>query len=149
MNVKLNDNVLVIAGKDKGKIGKVVSTSPKAGRVTVQGVNLQKKHKKARKATEVSSIVEREGAIDVSNVMVVCDKCGKATRVKHTMLEVDGKMKKVRVCKCGSVLDKTYKSRRKQPPRPRKLPRREPEREPPRKKRRFPKRTRIEERRIT
>lgn len=85
MNVKLNDNVLVIAGKDKGKIGKVVSTSPKAGRVTVQGVNLQKKHKKARKATEVSSIVEREGAIDVSNVMVVCDKCGKATRVKHTM----------------------------------------------------------------
>lgn len=47
------------------------------------------------------------GAIDVSNVMVVCDKCGKATRVKHTMLEVDGKMKKVRVCKCGSVLDKT------------------------------------------
>ena len=83
MNVKLNDNVLVIAGKDKGKIGKVVSTSPKAGRVTVQGVNLQKKHKKARKATEVSSIVEREGAIDVSNVMVVCDKCGKATRVKH------------------------------------------------------------------
>ena len=52
MNVKLNDNVLVIAGKDKGKIGKVVSTSPKAGRVTVQGVNLQKKHKKARKATK-------------------------------------------------------------------------------------------------
>ena len=113
MNVKLNDNVLVIAGKDKGKIGKVVSTSPKAGRVTVQGVNLQKKHKKARKATEVSSIVEREGAIDVSNVMVVCDKCGKATRVKHTMLEVDGKMKKVRVCKCGSVLDKTYKKQAK------------------------------------
>ena len=104
MNVKLNDNVLVIAGKDKGKIGKVVSTSPKAGRVTVQGVNLQKKHKKARKATEVSSIVEREGAIDVSNVMVVCDKCGKATRVKHTMLEV---------CKCGSVLDKTYKKQAK------------------------------------
>ena len=88
MNVKLNDNVLVIAGKDKGKIGKVVSTSPKAGRVTVQGVNLQKKHKKARKATEVSSIVEREGAIDVSNVMVVCDKC-------------------------GSVLDKTYKKQAK------------------------------------
>ena len=109
MNVKLNDNVLVIAGKDKGKIGKVVSTSPKAGRVTVQGVNLQKKHNKARKATEVSSIIERDGAIDVSNVMVVCDKCGRATRVKHTMIEVDGKMKKVRVCKCGAVLDKTYK----------------------------------------
>lgn len=113
MNVKLNDNVLVIAGKDKGKTGKVVSTSPKAGRVTVQGVNLQKKHKKARKATDVSGIIEREGAIDVSNVMVICDKCGKATRVKHSFVEMDGKMKKVRVCKCGNVLDKTYKKQAK------------------------------------
>ena len=107
MNVKLNDNVLVITGKDKGKIGKVLSTSPKTNRVTVQGVNLQKKHKKARKATEVSSIIEREGAIDASNVMVICDKCGKATRVKHAV--VDGK--KVRVCgkaDCGAVLDKAY-----------------------------------------
>ena len=113
MNVKLNDNVLVIAGKDKGKTGKVVSTSPKAGRVTVQGVNLQKKHKKARKATDVSGIIEREGAIDVSNVMVICDKCGKATRVKHAFVEEDGKMKKVRVCKCGATLDKAYKKQSK------------------------------------
>ena len=109
MNVKLNDNVVVIAGKDKGKTGRVVSTAPKAGRVTVQGVNLQKKHQKARKANDVSKIIEREGPIDVSNVMVICDKCGKATRVKHSFLEVDGKMKKVRVCKCGAVLDKAYK----------------------------------------
>ena len=113
MNVKLNDNVLVIAGKDKGKTGRVVATSPKAGRVTVQGVNHQKKHTKARKATDVSGIVEREGAIDVSNVMVICDKCGKATRVKHAFVETDGKMKKVRVCKCGNVLDKTYKKQAK------------------------------------
>ena len=113
MNVKLNDTVVVLTGKDKGKTGKVVSTSPKAGRVTVQGVNLQKKHKKARKATDVSGIIEREGAIDVSNVMVICDKCGKATRVKHTFVETDGKMKKVRVCKCGNVLDKTYKKQAK------------------------------------
>ena len=113
MNVKLNDNVVVIAGKDKGKTGKVVNTSPKSGRVTVQGVNLQKKHQKARKANAVSQIIEREGAIDVSNVMVICDKCGKATRVKHSFVEVDGKMKKVRVCKCGAVLDKTYKKQAK------------------------------------
>ena len=113
MNVKLNDNVLVITGKDKGKTGRVVSTSPKAGRVTVQGVNIQKKHMKARKATDVSGIVEREGAIDASNVMVICDKCGKATRVKHSFVEMDGKMKKVRVCKCGNVLDKTYKKQAK------------------------------------
>ena len=76
MNVKLNDTVVVITGKDKGKTGKVVSTSPKAGRVTVQGVNIQKKHMKARKANAVSQIIEREGAIDASNVMVICDKCG-------------------------------------------------------------------------
>ena len=109
MNVKLNDTVVVIAGKDKGKTGKVVNTSPKANRVTVQGVNLQKKHQKARKANAVPQIIEREGAIDASNVMVICDKCGKATRVKHSFVEVDGKMKKVRVCKCGAVLDKSYK----------------------------------------
>ena len=109
MNVKLNDNVLVLTGKDKGKTGKVIATSPKAGKVTVEGVNIQKKHQKARKATDVSGIVKKEGAIDASNVMVICDKCGKATRVKHAFVEVDGKTKKVRVCKCGAVLDKAYK----------------------------------------
>ena len=113
MNVKLNDTVVVLTGKDAGKTGKVVSTSPKAGRVTVQGVNLQKKHQKARKANAVSQIVEREGAIDASNVMVICDACGKATRVKHSFVEQDGKMKKVRVCKCGAVLDKVYKKQAK------------------------------------
>lgn len=113
MNVKLNDTVVVITGKDKGKTGKVVSTSPKTGRVTVQGVNIQKKHQKARKANAVSQIIEREGAIDASNVMVVCDKCGKATRVKHAFVEQDGKTKKVRVCKCGNVLDKVYKKQAK------------------------------------
>lgn len=104
MNVKLNDNVLVITGKDAGKQGKVIATSPKSGKVTVEGVNLQKKAKKARKANEVSTITEREGAIDVSNVMVVCPKCGKPIRVKYSV--IDGK--KVRVCKCGAVLDKAY-----------------------------------------
>ncbi len=113
MNVKLNDTVVVITGKDKGKTGKVVNTYPKTGRVTVQGVNMQKRHQKARKANAVSQIVEREGAIDASNVMVICDKCGKATRVKHAFVEEDGKMKKVRVCKCGATLDKAYKKQSK------------------------------------
>ena len=81
--------------------------------MTVQGVNMQKRHQKARKANAVSQIVEREGAIDASNVMVVCDKCGKATRVKHAFVETDGKMQKVRVCKCGAVLDKAYKKQAK------------------------------------
>ncbi len=104
MNVKVNDNVLVIAGKDKGVQGKVLATSPKANTVTVEGVRIQKKHQKARRANETSKITEVPGAIDVSNVMVVCPGCGKATRVKHAV--VDGK--KVRVCKCGTVLDTAY-----------------------------------------
>ena len=107
MNVKVNDNVLVIAGKDKGVQGKVLATSPKANTVTGEGVRVQKKHQKARRANESSQIKEVPGPIDASNVMVVCPVCGKATRVKHNV--VDGK--KVRVCAkagCGAVLDKAY-----------------------------------------
>ena len=105
MNVKVNDNVLVIAGKEKGKQGKVLATSPKANTVVVEGVRIQKKHEKARKANETSKIVEVPGPIDVSNVMVVCPACSKATKVKHSV--VDGK--KSRICaKCGAVLDKAY-----------------------------------------
>ena len=104
MNVKVNDNVLVIAGKDKGVQGKVLATSPKAKTVTVEGVRIQKKHQRARKANETSEIVSQPGPIDASNVMVVCPTCGKATRVKHAV--VDGK--KVRVCKCGATLDKAF-----------------------------------------
>ena len=107
MNVKVNDNVLVIAGKDKGVQGKVLATSPKANTVTVEGVRVQVKHEKARKANETSKKVEAPGPIDASNVMVVCPVCGKATRVKHAV--VDGK--KVRVCgkaDCKAVLDKAY-----------------------------------------
>ena len=104
MNVKINDNVLVIAGKDKGVQGKVLATSPKANTVTVEGVRIQKKHQRARKANETSEIVSKPGPIDASNVMVVCPSCGKATRVKHAI--VDGK--KVRVCKCGATLDKAF-----------------------------------------
>lgn len=105
MNVKLNDNVLVITGKYAGKQGKVIATSPKQGKVTVEGVNIHKKAKKARKANEISEIVEIPAPLDVSNVMVVCDACGKATRIKYS---VEGG-KKHRVCgKCGAVLDKAY-----------------------------------------
>ena len=109
MNVKLNDTVVVITGKDAGKQGKVIATSPKSNTVTVEGVNLQSKAKKARKANEVSQIVKKEGAIDASNVMVGCAGCGKGVRVKHTVVEG----KKVRVCaKCGAVLDKAYVSKK-------------------------------------
>lgn len=107
MNVKLNDNVLVISGKYAGKTGKVIATSPKNGTVTVEGVNIHKKAKKARKANEVSQIMDIPAPLDASNVMVVCPACGKAVRVKHSV--VDGK--KVRVCPkagCGATLDSAY-----------------------------------------
>ena len=102
MKVKKNDTVLVLTGKDSGKTGKVLRAMPSANRVVVEGVNVQKKHKRARSAQETSSIVEQAGAIDASNVLVICPTCDKATRVAHA--EVDGK--KVRVCKkCGASLE--------------------------------------------
>ena len=102
LNVKSGDTVLVISGKDAGKQGKVLRTCPKTGRVVVEGVNIISRHQKARKAQEKSSIVKKEGTIDVSNVMVVCPSCGKPTRIKHT---VDANGKSARVCKCGAALD--------------------------------------------
>lgn len=102
MKVKKNDTVLVITGKDAGKTAKVVAAMPKANKVVVEGVNVQKKSKKARSAQEVSQIVDMAGPIDASNVMVVCPTCNKATRVAY---KIEGD-KKVRVCKkCGAILD--------------------------------------------
>ena len=105
LNVKKGDTVLVIAGKDKDKRAKVLAVSPKTARVVVEGVNVVSKCKKARSAQEKSQILKIEAPIDASNVMVVCPKCGKPTRVAHAI--VDGK--KVRVCKkCGASLDKEF-----------------------------------------
>lgn len=102
MKVKKNDTVLVLTGKDAGKTGKVMTALPKENRVKVDGVNVQKKSRKARSANETSEIVSQIGAIDASNVMVVCPACGKATRVGYKV--IDGK--KVRVCKkCEASLD--------------------------------------------
>ncbi len=104
MKVKKNDTVLVITGKDAGKTAKVLVALPKENRVVVDGINVQKKHKKARSAQEVSSIVNQSGAIDASNVLVVCPACEKATRVAY---KIEGD-KKLRVCKkCGAFLDAT------------------------------------------
>lgn len=104
MKVRKNDTVLVIAGEDKGAKGKVLRSIPASNRVVVDGVNVQKRHTKARSARETSGILEQSGPIDVSNVMVICPNCGKPTKVGH--LIVDGK--KIRVCKnkdCGKALD--------------------------------------------
>ena len=102
MKVKKNDTVLVLTGKDAGKTAKVLVALPKDNKVIVEGINVQKKHKKARSAQEVSSIQNQSGPVDASNVMVVCPICNKATRVAY---KVEGD-KKVRICKkCGAILD--------------------------------------------
>lgn len=107
VSVKVGDTVLVNSGKDSGKKGKVlaVKKNKDSVRLIVEGVNIITKAKKARTAQDKSEIIKTEGTIDVSNVNVICSKCDKAIRVKHTV--VDGK--KVRVCpKCGAVLDVKY-----------------------------------------
>ena len=102
MNIKKNDKVIVLSGRDKGKTGEVLSADPKAGKVVVQGVSVATKHQKARKQGEESSIIKVETPIYACKVMVVCPKCNKPTRVAHKV-GADGK--KVRVCKhCGAEL---------------------------------------------
>lgn len=102
MKIKKNDNVLILTGKDSGKTGKVLRALPADNKIVVDGINVQKKHRKARSAKETSGIVEQAGAIDASNALVICPACGKATRVGYG--EENGK--KVRVCgKCKAVLD--------------------------------------------
>ena len=101
MNIRKDDTVVVLSGKDKGKQGKVLSADPKGMKVTVAGVNVASKHRKPRTQQEEGGIIKMETPIYACKVQVVCPKCGKATRVAHNV--VDGK--KVRVCKkCGAEL---------------------------------------------
>ncbi|CAA7625492.1 50S ribosomal subunit protein L24 [Candidatus Terasakiella magnetica] len=103
LNVKKGDQVIVLAGKDKGKKGEVISASPKEQRVVVRGVNLVKRHTRPS-ATNQGGIVEKEAAIHVSNVAHVDPKDGKATRIGHKTLE-DGR--KVRIARrSGEVIDR-------------------------------------------
>ena len=101
MNVKKNDTVVVLSGKDKGKQGKVLSVNPQAGKVVVEGVSVATRHQKPRRQGEEGGIVKKETPIYASKVMTVGPKCSKASRVAHKI--VDGK--KVRVCKhCGAEI---------------------------------------------
>jgi len=102
MHIKKNDTVRVIAGREKGKTGKVLGVTKGRDRVLIEKVNLMKKHQKPD-ATGKGGIVEKEAPLHVSNVMLVCSKCNIGVRVGHKVLE-DGK--KVRVCKkCQELLD--------------------------------------------
>ena len=111
MHVKTKDTVIVISGKDKGKKGKISAAFPKLNRVTVEGVNMVTKHQKARNQAQPGGIIHKEMPIDASNVMLVCPKCGKATRVSRKAEKVtddNGRQHRnlIRVCKkCGAEMD--------------------------------------------
>ncbi len=103
MRIRKDDTVLVIAGKDKGKKGKIRFAYPDRGTVVVEGVNMIKKHVKAIRDVRQAGIIEREAPINASNVMLLCNKCNHPTRVGLRTLD-DGS--KTRVCKvCHEVID--------------------------------------------
>jgi large subunit ribosomal protein L24 len=98
---KKGDMVKVLAGKDKGKTGKILKAIPEKNRIVIEKVNMIKKHKKPDQKTK-GGVVEKEGSIHISKVGLLCNKCNTAVRVRNKMLE-DGK--KVRICsKCNDVI---------------------------------------------
>lgn len=94
--IKKNDTVKILTGKDKGKTGKVLTVSPETDRALVQGLNLVKKHARRTKEDQQGGIIQKESPLHISNLMVVCQKCNKPTRVSFSMLS-DGT--KTRICK--------------------------------------------------
>lgn len=101
MKIKKNDQVLIISGKSRGRKGKVLEVFPKKEKIIVEGVEVRKKHVKPKKSGEKGQIIEAPAPIFVSNVKLICPKCGKATRVGYEI----AKKKKYRICKkCGQEI---------------------------------------------
>ncbi|MDI6823785.1 MAG: 50S ribosomal protein L24 [Bacillota bacterium] len=104
LHVRTGDTVVVISGKHKGARGKILRTEPDRGRVVVEQVNLVKRHQRPTAKVMQGGIIQKEAPIHASNVMLVCTRCHKPTRVGHTFLEGG---RKVRVCRrCGEVIDR-------------------------------------------
>ena len=101
MNIKKNDTVIVLSGKDKGKKGKVLKAMPKDNKVIVEGVSVAACHTKARKQGETGGIIRKETPIRIDKIQLFCSKCDKGVRVGYKV--EDGK--KIRVCKkCGAEI---------------------------------------------
>jgi large subunit ribosomal protein L24 len=101
--IRKNDIVKVITGREKGKVGRVLKIDREKGRVFVEKLNLVKRHTKPGKTTPQGGIVEKEAPLAYSNLLIMCDKCNKPTRIT---MAVDGDGKRSRVCKrCGDVLE--------------------------------------------
>ena len=101
IEIRKDDTVMVMTGKDRGHVGRVVNVYPEKGRVQVEGAALAKRHTRPTRQNQQGGILDKEMPIDVSNVQIVCSKCGKPTRIGH---KIDG-ASKVRICrKCGAEL---------------------------------------------
>jgi len=101
--IRKNDKVLVIVGKDRGKLGTILKVDSEKGRVVVEKVNMVKRHSKPSAKTAQGGIIEKEAPLCISNVMIVCNKCAESTRIGSRTLE-DGS--KTRICKkCGEAMD--------------------------------------------
>lgn len=107
IQLRKDDVVEVIAGRDRGKRGRVLSVDCRAGRVLVEGIMLVKRHMRRNPARQIKGgIAERESPIAVSNVMLVCPSCG-PTRIAHKVETVGGKSRRTRICRsCGAPLEK-------------------------------------------
>jgi len=106
IEIKKNDTVKVISGRDKGKTGRVLSVDEHSGRLLVEHVMMVKRHTRPNPAKQIKGgIAERESPIAVSNLMILCPQCGPA-RIAHHLETVGGKVRRTRVCrKCGSSLE--------------------------------------------
>ena len=103
VNIRKNDIVKVIAGREKGKVGRVLKVDREMGRIFVEKLNMVKRHIKPGKAHPQGGIVEKEAPLAFSNVLIMCDKCNKPTRIA---MRPDPGGKRHRVCKrCGDVLE--------------------------------------------
>ncbi len=103
MQIRKNDSVMVISGKERGKTGKVLRVKPKEDAVIIERINVVKRHTKPRGPQQAGGIVEKEASISASNIMIMCDKCNAPVRIGQKIL-ADGN--KVRVCRrCGEALD--------------------------------------------
>jgi len=103
VQIRKNDSVMVISGKERGKTGKVLRVNPKEDAVIIERINVVKRHTKPRGPQQAGGIVEKEASIPASNIMIMCDKCNAPVRIGKKIL-TDGN--KVRVCRrCGEALD--------------------------------------------
>jgi large subunit ribosomal protein L24 len=106
MNIKKGDKVKVLAGKDRGKTSEVLQVFPDRMRASVDGANMLVKHLRPRRQGEKGQRIEFPAPMHVSNLMLVCPKCGAASRTGHKTMEVAGRQKKYRVCKkCGQTIE--------------------------------------------